>query len=107
MRLALVFAIALALLAPAGATAGPRSRNNRCDWIARQLVNADAKKARAAEIDDELGVDRFEKRIHYLEDHFEEHCPEQAAQQKSQQQFAALLKTAASAALSYLTLGAY
>ena len=107
MRLALVLAIAIALLAPASASAGPRSRNNKCEWIARQLVHADAMKARAAEIDDELGVDRFEKRIDFLEDHFEERCPQQAAQQKSQQQFAALLKTAASAALSYLTLGAY
>jgi Flp pilus assembly protein TadB len=107
MRFALIVAIAFALLAPASASAGPRSRNNKCEWIARQLVHADAMKARAAEIDDELGVDRFEKRITYLEDHFEERCPEQAAQQKSQQQFAALLKTAASAALSYLTLGAY
>ncbi len=107
MRLALVFAIAFALLAPAGATAGPRSRNSKCEWIARQLVHADAMKARAAELDDEQGVDKFEKRIHFLEDHFEEKCPEQAAQQKSQQEFAALLKTAASAALSYLTMGAY
>jgi len=29
-------------------------------------------KVRAAKIDDELGVDRYEKRILYLEDHFEE-----------------------------------
>ncbi len=107
MRLALVLATCLALLAPAGASAGPRSRNNRCDWIARQLVHADAMKVRAAEIDDELGVDRFEKRIHYLEDHFEEHCPAQAAQAKADQQFAALLKTAGRAALTYLTLGAF
>jgi len=107
MRFALLVAIALALLSPASASAGPRSRNNKCEWIARQLVHADAMKERAAEIDDELGVDRFEKRISYLEDHFEEHCPEQAAQQKSQQEFAALLKTAASTALTYLTLGAY
>jgi hypothetical protein len=70
-------------------------------------VHADAMKARAAELDDEQGVDKFEKRILYLEDHFEERCPEQAAQQKNAQQFASLLKTAASAALSYLTLGAY
>jgi hypothetical protein len=107
MRLALVVAIALALLDPAVASAGPRSRNGRCDWIARQLVNADAMKARAADIDDELGVDKFEKRIRYLEDHFEERCPEQAAQQKASQQLAAMLKTAANTALSYLTLGAY
>ena len=107
MRLALVLAIAFALLAPAGASAGPRSRNSKCEWIARQLVHADAMKARAAKLDDEQGVDKFEKRILYLEDHFEERCPEQAAQQKSAQQFASLLKTAASAALSYLTLGAY
>ncbi len=107
MRLALAFAICLALLAPAGARAGPKSRNSRCDWIARQLVHADAMKQRAAQIDDELGVDKFEKRIHYLEDHFEEHCPEQAAQQKDAQEWAALLKTAASAALSYFTFGAY
>jgi len=107
MRLALAFAICLAFLAPAGAHAGPKSRNSRCDWIARQLVHADAMKQRAAQIDDELGVDKFEKRIRYLEDHFEEHCPEQAAQQKDAQEWAALLKTAASAALSYFTFGAY
>src|SRR5262245_29912847 len=107
MRLALVLAISLALLTPGSAFAGPHSRNNRCDWIARQLVHADAMKVRAAKIDDELGVDRQQKRIAYLEDHFEEHCPEQAAQQKSAQEFAALLKTAANAALSYFTFGAY
>jgi hypothetical protein len=107
MRFALVLAIALALLAPTLASAGPRSRNSRCDWIARQLVHADAMKARAADLDDELGVDKFEKRIRYLEDHFEERCPEQAAQQQATQQLAALLKTLGSAALSYLTLGAY
>ena len=107
MRLALVIAICCALLAPAGASAGPRSRNNRCDWIARQLVQADAMKARAAKIDDRLGAEKFENRIEYLEDHFEEKCPEQARQQKNAQEWAALLKTAASAALTYLTLGAY
>jgi hypothetical protein len=107
MRLALVFATCLALLAPIAASAGPKSRNNRCDWIARQLVHADAMKERAARIDDQLGVEKFENRIHFLEDHFAEKCPEQAAQQRSAQQLAAMLKTAASAALSYLTLGAY
>jgi len=107
MRLALVFAIALALLAPIGAAAGPNSRNNRCDWIARQLVHADAMKARAAQIDDELGVDKFQKRVLFLENHFKERCPQQYAQQKNQQEFAAMLKTAMSAALSYFTLGAY
>ena len=107
MRLALVIAVCFALLAAAGASAGPRSRNNRCDWIARQLVQADAMKERAAKIDDRLGVEKFENRIGYLEDHFEDRCPEQAAQQKNAQQLAAMLKTAANAALSYLTLGAY
>jgi Flp pilus assembly protein TadB len=106
MRLALVLAIALAL-APGAAFAGPRSGNSKCQWIARQLVHADAMRERAAKLDDEYGVDRYEKRVDYLEDHFEENCPAQAAQQKSSQQFAALLKTAASAALTYLTLGAY
>jgi hypothetical protein len=107
MRLALVVAIAFALLAPMTASAGPKSRKNQCEWIARQLVHSDAMKERAAKIDDRTGVDRNLKRIEMLEDHFAERCPEQAAQQQSAQQFAALLKTAASAALSYLTLGAY
>jgi hypothetical protein len=107
MRLALVIAICFALLAPMAAAAGPKSRQNRCDWIARELVNADAKKARAAKLDDRLGVEKFENRIVFLEDHFEERCPEQARAQKNAQEFAAFLKTAASAALSYLTLGAY
>jgi hypothetical protein len=107
MRSALVFAIALALLAPIGAAAGPNSRNNKCEWIARQLVHADAMKQRAAQIDDELGVDKFENRIRFLERHFKERCPEQYAQQKNEQQFAALLKTAASTALSYFTFGAF
>jgi hypothetical protein len=108
MRLALVIALALALLAPIGASAEqPKSRNSRCDWIARQLVRADAMKVRAAQVDDRLGVDRFEKRITYLEDQFDEKCPVQAAQQKSAQEWTSMFKTAASAALSYLTLGAY
>lgn len=107
MRSALVFAIALALLAPLGASAGPNSRNNKCEWIARQLVHADAMKARAARIDDELGVDKFQNRIRYLEGHFKERCPQQYAQQKDAQKFAAMLKSAMSAALSYFTLGAY
>src|SRR5215468_9666586 len=107
MRLALVLAIGLVLLAPAGASAGPKSRNGRCDWIARQCGHADAMKQRAAQIDDELGVDKFEKRIHYLEDHFAEKCPEEAARQKDAQEWAALLRTAASAALTYFTFGAY
>jgi hypothetical protein len=107
MRLALVLAIALALLAPAVASAGPNSRHNKCDWIARELVHADAMKERAAKIDDALGVDSFQKRISDLEDRFAEKCPEQAANHKAAQEFAALLKTAASAALSYFTFGAY
>ena len=107
MRLALVLALAFALVAPLAASAGPRSRNNQCAWIARELVHADAMKERAAKIDDGLGVDRQMKRITNLEDHFAERCPEQYAQQKSAQEFAQLLKTAASAALTYLTLGAY
>ena len=107
MRPALALAIAFALLAPVGAAAGPNSRNNKCEWIARQLVHADAMKVRAARIDDELGVDKFEKRIGYLEGHFKKRCPQQYAQQKNEQQFAALLKTAMRTALSYFTLGAY
>lgn len=107
MRLALVLAIAFALLAPAGASAGPRSRNSKCEWIARQLVHADAMKARAARIDDELGVDKFERRIRYLEGHFAKRCPQQYAQQKNAQKFGAMLKSAMSAALSYFTFGAY
>jgi len=107
MRPALVLAIVLALLAPIGASAGPNSRNNKCEWIARQLVHADAMKVRAARIDDELGVNRFENRIRYLERHFQKRCPQQYAQQKGSQQFAAMLKSAMSAALSYFTLGAY
>jgi hypothetical protein len=107
MRPVLVFAIALALLAPIGASAGRNSRNNRCDWIARQLVHADAMKVRAARIDDELGVDKFAKRIRFLEDHFEEKCPQQAAAQKDAQEWNALIKSAMSAALTYFTFGAY
>ena len=107
MRPALVFAIALALLAPIGASAGPNSRNNKCEWIARQLVHADAMKVRAAQIDDELGVNKFQNRIRYLERHFKKRCPQQYAQQKNSQQFAALLKNMANTALSYFTFGAY
>ena len=107
MRLALVVAIALALSAPGAAWAGSRSGNSKCQWLARQLVNADQMRDRAAELDDKYGVDRYEKRIDYLEDHFEESCPLQAQQQKESAQFAALLKTAASAALTYMTFGAY
>jgi len=107
MRLALVLAISLALVAPVSAFAGPRSRNNRCEWIARQLVHADAMKVRAARIDDELGVNRFENRVRYLERHFQKRCPKQYAEQKGAQQFGAMLKSAMNAALSYFTLGAY
>jgi hypothetical protein len=107
MRPALVLAIALALLAPIGAAGGPNSRNNKCEWIARQLVHADEMKVRAARIDDELGVDKFQKRIRFLEGHFKERCPQQYAQQKSNQQFAAMLKSAMSTAVSYFTFGAY
>ena len=106
MRSVLVFAIALALLAPIGVSAGPNSRNNKCEWIARQLVHADAMKVRAARIDDELGVNRFKNRIRYLERHFQKRCPKQYAEQKGAQQFGAMLKSAINAALSYFTLGA-
>jgi hypothetical protein len=102
MRFALILVACLALLVPAAASAGPRSRNSKCDWIARQLVHTDAMKARAAEIDDELGVDKHMKRIVYLEDHFEEH-----AAAKADQTFVDLLKAAMRAALTYVTLGAY
>jgi hypothetical protein len=107
MRFALILVACLALLVPAAASAGPRSRNSKCDWIARQLVHTDAMKARAAEIDDELGVDKHMKRIVYLEDHFEERCPEQYAAAKADQTFVDLLKAAMRAALTYVTLGAY
>src|SRR5262245_65919765 len=107
MRFALILAACLALLLSTAASAGPRSRNSRGDWIARQLVHADAMKERAGEIDDELGVDKFVKRIAYLEDHFEEHCPEQYAAAKADQKFADLMKAAMRAALTYLTMGAY
>ena len=107
MRPALVFALALALLAPVGAAAGPNSRNNKCDWIARQLVHADAMKVRAAKIDDDLGVNKFKRRILYLERHFKQRCPQQYAQQKNAQQFGAMLKSAMQTALSYFTMGAY
>ena len=106
MRFAVIVAC-LALLLSSAASAGPRSRTSRCDWIARQLVNADAMKERAADIDDELGVDKFVKRISYLEGHFQEHCPQQYAAAKADQTFAALMKAAMRAALSYVTMGAY
>src|SRR5262245_9039254 len=72
MRLALALALAIALSAPGAALARGRSGNSKCQWIARQLVNADAMRDRAAALDDKYGVDRYEKRIDYLEDHFEE-----------------------------------
>ena len=108
MRLALVLAISLALLAPAAALAGPRSRNSKCEWIARQLVHADAMKVRAAEIDDELGVDRqFRSASPISRTTSRSAAPSRRRSSRARRQFAALLKTAASAALSYLTLGAY
>jgi hypothetical protein len=107
MRFALILAACLALLVSSAASAGPRSRNSKCDWIARQLVHADEMKVRAAEIDDELGLDKFENRIVYLEGHFKEHCPQQYAAAKADQTFAALMKAAMRAALTYLTMGAY
>jgi hypothetical protein len=106
MRFALILAC-LALLVSNAASAGPRSRNSRCEWIARQLVHADAMKVRAAEIDDELGLDKQMNRIEFLEDHFEERCPKEYAAAKADQTFAALLKAAMRAALTYFTLGAY
>ena len=107
MRFALILAACLALVLTAPASAGPRSRNSKCEWIARQLVHADAIKERAGEIDDELGVDKQTKRIEFLEDHFEEHCPKQYAAAKADQKFADLMKAAMRAALTYLTMGAY
>jgi hypothetical protein len=107
MRLALALALAIALSAPGAASARGRSGNSKCQWIARQMVNADAMRDRAAELDDKYGVDRYEKRIDYLEDHFEESCPLQAAQQKDAAEWNAMLKTAAKTALTYFTFGAY
>jgi hypothetical protein len=107
MRFALILAACLALLLSSAASAGPRSRNSRCDWIARQLVHADAMKERAAAIDDALGLDKQLKRIEHLEDHFEERCPEHYAAAKADQQFVEVLKAAMRAALSYVTFGAY
>jgi hypothetical protein len=107
MRFAVILAACLALLLSSAASAGPRSRNSRCDWIARELVHSDAMKQRAAEIDDELGVDKFKKRIEFLEGHFEEHCPQQYAAAKADQTLAELMKAAMRAALSYFTMGGY
>ena len=107
MRLALVAASCLALLVPAAGSAVKPRNPGTCMRIAHQLVHYDAMKARAAELENEMWVERFEAHIESLEDHFAAKCPEQAAEQKSIQQLAALLKTAGRVALSFFTLGAY
>lgn len=107
MRLALIAASCLALLVPAGASAVKARDPGTCTRIAHQLVHYDSMKQRAAELDNELWVDRFDAHITDLEAHFAEKCPEQAAEQRSIQQLADLLKTAGRAALTFFTLGAY
>ena len=107
MRLALVAATCLALLVPAAALATKARNPGTCVRIANQLVHYDAMRQRAAELENELWVERFEAHLSDLEDHFAAKCPEQAKEQKSIQQLAALLKTAGRAALTFFTLGAY
>src|SRR5262245_42368965 len=92
MRLALVVALALALGASA-ASARPRLLgSSECQWLARELVHADVMRERASQLDEKYGVDRYSKRVDYLQDHFEESCPLQAKQQKDAQEFSALVK---------------
>jgi hypothetical protein len=107
MRFALVAAMCLALWVPGAALAAKPRNPGTCMRIAHQLVHYDTMRQRAAELENELWVERFETHISDLEDHFAEKCPEQAAEQQSMQQLAALLKTAGRAALSFFTLGAY
>lgn len=104
MRLAVIVLFSLALLAPAAASA----RNPaRCQNLAKQLVHYDAMKVRAHEKGQDVWVDRYEAHIDRIEGHFAENCPELHAEQQATQQFAKMVKAAANAALSYLTLGAY
>ena len=108
MRLAVsllsIALFSLALIAPAAAFA----RNPaHCQNIAKQLVHYDAMKVRAHEKGEDLWVERYEDQIERIEGHFAERCPELYADQMATQQFAKMVKTAANAALSYLTLGAY
>jgi hypothetical protein len=107
MRLALVVALCLALLVPAAASAAKQHAPGTCMRIANQLVHFDAMKQRAAELENEMWVQRFEAHLTRLEGDFAEKCPAQAAEQQSLQQLAALLKTAGRAALTFFTLGAY
>jgi hypothetical protein len=103
MRVAVIL-LSIVLLAPAVASA----RNPaRCQNLAKQLVHYDAMKVRAHEKGQHLWVDRYEAQIQRVEGHFAENCPELYAEQQATQQFAKMMKAAASAAFSYLTLGAY
>jgi membrane-bound lytic murein transglycosylase MltF len=105
MRLALVLAVTVALLAPA--VAGARNSPVECQHIAQQLVHFDAMKQRAAQLDNPLWVQRFKAHIAELEDRQAAACPDQSAALESAKQLRDLMKLAAEGALTFFTFGAY
>ena len=107
MRLALATVLSLALLAPAVASARAARNPAVCMNLAKQLVHYDAMRARADAEGQDLWALRFEDHIEMLEGHFADKCPAMAAEQRAIQQWAALMKDAGRAALTFFTLGAY
>ncbi|MEM7410758.1 MAG: hypothetical protein AAF430_11030 [Myxococcota bacterium] len=110
MRLATCLAALTAILMLAGASHAQQARQRNpavCISIAQQLVHYDSMMHRAAELGNEMWVERFEAQIDAVEDRHARLCPDQAAAQKSAQEMAELLRLAMQGALTFFTMGAY
>ncbi len=106
MRMLALVAIALAafLSVPDAARAG----RVECDRLSRQIAHFEGMADRAAERENEMWEERTRAHVERLRERREQACPEFAADDESgAEEFAALLKLAGQAALTYFTFGAF
>jgi hypothetical protein len=106
MKCAFVVFISVGLLLPAIAAADPPD----CGRLMRQINHFEGMVDRAEQLGNDGWSENTQRHVDLLEDRLASRCPSYSArdeQQEAARQLAILMKVAASAAVTFFTLGAY
>jgi hypothetical protein len=101
MRIALVLAVSLIVLAPAAGSANPKAR---CEHLNLQIAHFEAQMARADQLDSDLWADRFSDHLDDLKSQ-RKSCPGYSDSEIAAKQMRELFELAARGAISFFTMG--
>ena len=101
MRIALILAAALLVLAPAASWANPKAR---CEYLNLQIAHFESQMARADQLGNDLWEDRFDNHLDELKNQ-RKSCPGYSDREIAAQQMRELFELAARGALKFFTMG--